>query len=79
MKTEERNLSVEEVVENARECFVTGTAAVITSVSEIGWKGKVFNVNKNDFQLARQLYEKLVGIQLQKEEDPFGWVTVLDV
>lgn len=79
MKTEERNLSVEEVVENARECFVTGTAAVITSVSEIGWKGKTFNVNKNDFQLARQLYEKLVGIQLQKEEDPFGWVTVLDV
>ncbi len=62
MKVEERLLSVEEVCKGAKECFVTGTAAVITSVSEISWNGTVFNVNNNDFRLAHQLYDKLVGI-----------------
>jgi branched-chain amino acid aminotransferase len=74
MKVEERDLSVEEVVEDARECFITGTAAIITSVSGIGWKGEVHNINKNDYQLALSLYDKLIGIQLQREEDPFNWV-----
>jgi branched-chain amino acid aminotransferase len=73
----ERDLSVEEVVTHAKECFVTGTAAIITSVSDIGWQGKVYSVNKNDYQLAIQFYEKLINIQLQKEEDPFGWVRVI--
>ncbi len=77
LKVEERPLSVEEVVQNAVECFVTGTAAIVTSVSDIGWQGKVYNVNKNGFQLAHKLYDKLIGIQLQREEDPYGWITVL--
>ncbi|GAB4375096.1 MAG: branched-chain-amino-acid transaminase [Calditrichia bacterium] len=78
LQVEERDLSVEDVAQHARECFVTGTAAIITSVSEIGWKGQVFNVNKNNYQLAHQLYDKLIGIQLQREEDPYGWVTVVE-
>jgi branched-chain amino acid aminotransferase len=77
MKVLERDLSVDEVVSDARECFVTGTAAIITSVSDIGWKDKVYNINHNNYQLAHQLYDKLIGIQLQKEEDLFNWVTVL--
>ncbi|MBN2366137.1 MAG: branched-chain amino acid aminotransferase, partial [Calditrichaeota bacterium] len=36
MKVVERDVSVEEVLSNAIECFVTGTAAIITSVSDIG-------------------------------------------
>ncbi len=78
MTVEERDLSVEEVVRDASECFVTGTAAIITSVSHIGWEGEVHDVNRNDYRLALQLYEKLIGIQLQKDEDPFGWVTIID-
>jgi branched-chain amino acid aminotransferase len=78
MKVEERNLSVKEVVKKAKECFVTGTAAIITSVSDIGWEGKVYNLNKNEYKIAHQLYDKLISIQLQKEDDPFNWVTVVD-
>lgn len=78
MKVEERDLAVEEVVRNARECFVTGTAAIITSVSDIGYRGEVYNVNKNEYSLAHKLYNKLIGIQLQREEDPFNWVTVVE-
>jgi len=76
MKVEERELGVEEVCKNAKECFLCGTGATITSVSEISWNDKTYNVNKNDFQLALKLYDKLIGIQLQEEEDPFNWVTV---
>ncbi len=78
MTVRERDVSVEEVVKGAKECFVTGTAAIITSVSHIGWKGEVYNVNRNEYRLAHQLYDKLIGIQLQKEDDPYGWVTVLE-
>ena len=78
MDVQERDLSVDEVVERAKECFVTGTAAIITSVSDIGWKDKIQNINRNNYQLAHKLYDKLIGIQLQKEEDPFNWVTVVE-
>lgn len=78
MDVQERDLSVDEVVERAKECFVTGTAAIITSVSDIGWKDKIHNINRNNYQLAHKLYDKLIGIQLQKEEDPFNWVTVVE-
>jgi branched-chain amino acid aminotransferase len=73
----ERDLSVDEVVSGARECFVTGTAAIITSVSDIGWRDKIYSVNKNGYKLAHQLYDKLIGIQLQKEDDVFNWVEVI--
>lgn len=77
MQVEEKDLGIEEVCRDAREVFLTGTAAVVTSVSEIHWKGEDYNVNKNNYQLANKLYEKLTGIQLQKEEDPYGWVMEL--
>ncbi len=77
LEVEERDLSVEEVVKNAREVFITGTAAIITSVSDIGWNGSVYNMNHNEYRLALKLYDKLVGIQLQQETDDYEWVTVV--
>ncbi|MFZ0391234.1 MAG: branched-chain amino acid aminotransferase [Calditrichia bacterium] len=78
LSVEERNLDVKETAQKARECFITGTAAIITSVSEIGWRGEVYSVNRNDYQLALKLYERLIGIQLQSEEDPYGWITEVE-
>jgi branched-chain amino acid aminotransferase len=77
MKVLEEDMSIEDVCRNAREVFLTGTAAIVTSVSEINWNGQNHNVNKNDYQLAHKLFDKLTGIQLQREDDPFGWVTEL--
>ncbi len=74
---EERPISVKEVVENAQECFLCGTGATITAVSEIGWKDKIFPVNSNRYRLAHQLFHLLSGIQLQKIEDPYGWVHII--
>lgn len=77
IKVEERDVSVDEVISRAKECFVTGTAAIITSVSDIGWQGKIHHINRNNYQLAHQFYEKLINIQLQKDDDPFNWVRVV--
>ena len=77
MKVLEEDMSIEDVCRTAREVFLTGTAAIVTSVSEINWNGENHNVNKNDYQLANKLFDKLTGIQLQREDDPFGWVTEL--
>jgi branched-chain amino acid aminotransferase len=77
MKVLEEDMSIEDVCRNAREVFLTGTAAIVTSVSEINWNGQNHNVNKNDYQLAHKLFDKLTGIQLQREKDSFGWVTEL--
>lgn len=77
MKVAERELSVEEVCTGAKECFLCGTGATITSVRQISWQERTYNVNKNDYQLAHKLYDLLLGIQLEREKDPFGWVTRL--
>ena len=75
MKVKEVDLDIEDFCLHAKECFLTGTGATITSVSEVSWKGKIYNINKNDFQLAHKLYNTLIGIQLEQEEDPYGWIT----
>ena len=77
MKVLEEDMSIEDVCKKAKEVFLTGTAAIVTSVSEINMDGGNYNVNKNDYQLANKFFDKLTGIQLQKEEDPFNWVTEL--
>ncbi len=74
VKVMERNISVDEVANQAKECFITGTAAIITSVSNIGWQDKVYNVNRNNYQFAHQLYEKLINIQLERDSDPYHWI-----
>jgi branched-chain amino acid aminotransferase len=78
MTVEERDISIEEVCRQSKEVFLSGTAAIVTSVSDINWNGQDFNVNKNNFRLAHKLFDKLTGIQLQKEEDPFDWIVELD-
>ncbi len=77
MKVEERNLPIDELCNDAIECFVCGTGAIITSVNNIAWDNKVYNVNSNKFQLAHKLYDDLLGIQLQKKPDPYNWVRTI--
>ena len=70
----ETDVDIEEVVNNAVECFVTGTAAIITSVSHIGYNSKTYDITANDYQLAHKLYTHLADIQLQKKEDKYDWI-----
>lgn len=75
----ERVLPIAEVFErNAKgeleEVFGSGTAAVVSPVSELNKNGEIITVNDGEMgPLTAKLYETLTGIQWGKIEDPFGW------
>lgn len=79
-KVEERHLSVDELMEAGRtgalqEAWGTGTAAVISPVGELCYKGE--EVVINDFKtgdLTQKLYDTLTGIQWGKLPDKFNWI-----
>ena len=80
MKYVERRISMEEVTEGAnsgqlKEVFGSGTAAVISPVSELHYKGKTYKIgNGKTGPVAQKFYDELVGIQYGKKPDPFGWI-----
>lgn len=83
VETEERRISIDEIVEAHRdgrleEAFGSGTAAVVSPIGELMWQGERIAVNEGKTgPLTAKLYETLTGIQYGKLEDPFGWVTEL--
>jgi len=80
VKVEERLLPIDEVIDGAKsgrlkEAFGSGTAAIITAVSEIGFRGERHKVGSGGIgQLTQRLYDDLVGIQYGRKPDPFEWV-----
>jgi len=74
IKVSERKISIQEVVSKCRECFVTGTAAGISSIESITWKGKetVFN-NREPGELGKCLQAKLKGTQYGTVKDANNW------
>lgn len=80
----ERRISIEEVIEGIekgtlKECFGTGTAAVISPVGLIHFKGKEYLINQGQTgPVAKLFFEYLTGLQYGEKEDPFGWTVVLD-
>jgi branched-chain amino acid aminotransferase len=84
IKATERTISIDEVVEGVgsgeiTEVFGTGTAAVISPVGVLSYKGKEARVSDNKTgELAKRLYGYLTRMQRGEEEDPFGWVERID-
>ncbi len=76
---EERHMPIDELMEGAKngkltEAFGTGTAAVISPIGELCFKGEKAVIN--DFKtgdLTQKLYDTLTCIQWGNVEDPFGW------
>lgn len=77
---EERKVTIEEVVRASREgkldeAFGTGTAAVISPVGEICYKGEHIVINGGKMGAITQwLYDRITGIQRGRYEDKFNWV-----
>lgn len=60
------------------EVFGCGTAAVISPVGKLGFKGEEFVINDNQTgDVAKTLYDELTGIQYGTKEDKFGWIESL--
>ena len=80
----EEPLAVEDLMQaghdgTLEEAFGTGTAAVISPIGEFLYKED--SVRINDFktgELTQKLYNYLTGIQWGKEEDRYGWTTLVD-
>ena len=59
-----------------KEAFGTGTAAVISPVGELHYKGKSIVVNDGKTgSVTQKLYDTLTGLQLGDIKDTHGWVT----
>ena len=73
-------LAIADVMAAAREgkleeVFGTGTAAVVSPVKELDWKGdKVFISGGKIGELTQKLYDTLTGIQWGKIPDTKGWI-----
>ncbi|OCN03615.1 branched chain amino acid aminotransferase [Erysipelotrichaceae bacterium MTC7] len=58
-----------------QEAFGTGTAAVISPIGELYYKGDEQIINNFETgEVTQRLYETLTGIQWGKIADPYGWV-----
>lgn len=80
----ERLLSVDELERamddgSLKEAWGCGTAAVVSPIGELSYKGKKCIVNGGKIgQVTQMLYDTLTGIQWGKMPDPYGWTYPLD-
>ena len=75
-KVEERQISVDEI-ENFRESGACGTAAIITPIGCMGYKGKVYKFYADGTRpgpITTQLYQHLTGLQVGDIKDTRGWL-----
>ena len=76
---EERLLSIDELedaLKNGKleEAWGCGTAAVVSPIGELCYKGEKFTINQGKIgDVTQNLYDTLTGIQWGKIEDTFGW------
>ena len=75
MTTEERRITIDEVMSSAVETFVTGTAAGLAPIESIsyGEHTRVFN-DGTPGELSVKLRDTLKGIQYGSIEDTHGWM-----
>ncbi|MFZ3208223.1 MAG: branched-chain amino acid aminotransferase [Geobacteraceae bacterium] len=77
---EERLIDVEELMADLRkgkvtEAFGSGTAAVITPVGALSFRGENLTVGDGGVgALTQKLYDTITGIQTGKIADRFGWL-----
>jgi branched-chain amino acid aminotransferase len=83
VEVEERPISIDEVIEaNAsgalEEVFGTGTAAVISPVGSLYYKGHTITLNQGRTgELSQKMFDVLQGIQYRKHPDAHAWLEPL--
>jgi len=79
VKVEERKITIQEVMDRGRrgalsEVFGSGTAAVISPVGKLRYKGEVLTVNGGEVgELSRRLFDEITDIQYGRIPDRFNW------
>ena len=78
IKVEVRPVAVKELLQgledgSLKELFGSGTAAVINPIQGFGYKGKRYELPGIKDSYASRLKQRLIDIQYNKAEDPYGW------
>lgn len=80
----ERRITISEVAErhakgDLLEAFGTGTAAVISPIGELNFRGNVMTIHGNECgPVARRLQQAIRGIQMGTQPDKHGWMRPLE-
>lgn len=79
IKTEERKLNIDEVIDAYKsgainEVFGMGTAAVISMIEALKYKDVVMKFDVNNFSIAKKVKHQLNSIRSGKTEDKYGWM-----
>jgi len=80
LKVSEKRITIDEVLAankngSLQEIFGTGTAAVISPVGELNYKGQICTINNGKTgDLAQKLFDELQAIQNGYKKDPYNWV-----
>lgn len=79
IRAEQRQLTIDELVDGIRfrkvtEVFGAGTAAVISPVGKICYKGQEYSVGDEPGPWSRKFFDTLTGIQTGQLVDKHGWV-----
>jgi len=70
---QERDISYDELY-TADELFCTGTAAVLTPISSIMYRGNEHTIGYGKIgEITKKMYDELKGIQLGEKKDDYGW------
>lgn len=85
LRVSERPITIDEVMAAGRdgtlkEMWGTGTAAVVSPVGTLGYKGEDVLINGGvTGDLTQKLYDSIVGIQYGRTNDAHGWTSVVPV
>ena len=78
-EVEERLISIDELIDGIKagkveEVWGTGTAAVVSPVGELSYKGENYIINGGAIgELTQKLYDELTAIQWGRKPDERGW------
>lgn len=84
LNVQERQITIDEVIDKIRsgeleEVFGSGTAAIVSPVSVLHYKGQDYEISDGQTgPLTQQLFDKLIAIQYGDIEDPYGWMERID-
>ncbi|MDQ1265809.1 MAG: branched-chain amino acid aminotransferase [Bacteroidota bacterium] len=84
MKVTERRITVEEIFDAHKhgalqEVFGTGTAAVISPVGLLSYRGMAIEINEQQIgPIAQKFYDNITGIQYGELPDNYGWITHIE-
>ncbi|MDO9391259.1 MAG: branched-chain amino acid aminotransferase [bacterium] len=79
IRAEQRQLTIDELVDGIKfqkvtEIFGAGTAAVVSPVGKLSYKGQEYVVGKKAGPWSKKFFDTLTGIQTGKLPDKHGWV-----